>query len=335
MKSARAWALECIWTARTINTSSSGTSFPSLCPEAEKRPGAHWLRGSLAVAAICIGTTSFAADLSPRGAMPLPQVPSWTYVAMPYAWLPAINGSTTVKGRTTDINASIGDILDRKIPAQLFGLMGAFEARSGRFAVMTDLTYMKLGADGGAARARSVHPLVGGGLAAFATVQFEMVIAEAALGYELVRWQGAGVSETAIDLYGGGRFWWQKAEAELGLAAGLTIGDLTVARGRALADSGDVTWFDPLIGLRLRHRFTPQAELVLRGDVGGFGAGSKFSWQAMGYVNWEFARTQSVAWSGMLGYRALYVDFSKGSGRSHYEYDMLTHGPIFGLTARC
>lgn len=334
MKSARAWALECIWTARTINTSSPGTSFPSLRPEAEKRPGAHWLRGSLAVAAICIGTTSFAADLSPRGAMPLPQVPSWTYVAMPYAWLPAINGSTTVKGRTTDINASIGDILDRKIPAQLFGLMGAFEARSGRFAVMTDLTYMKLGADGGAARARSVHPLVGGGLAAFATVQFEMVIAEAALGYELVRWQGAGVSETAIDLYGGGRFWWQKAEAELGLAAGLTIGDLTVARGRALADSGDVTWFDPLIGLRLRHRFTPQAELVLRGDVGGFGAGSKFSWQAMGYVNWEFARTQSVAWSGMLGYRALYVDFSKGSGRSHYEYDMLTHGPIFGLTAR-
>ena len=334
MRSARAWAPERIWTARTIIASSPGTSLSIPRREVEKRPGAHWLRGSLAAAAICIGTTSFAADLPPRAAMPLPQVPTWTFVAMPYAWLPAINGSTTVKGRTTDIDASIGDVLDRKIPAQLFGLMGAFEARNGRFAVMTDLTYMKLGADGGAARARSVHPLVGGGLAAFATVQFEMLIAEAALGYELVRWQGAGVSETAIDLYGGGRFWWQKAEAELGLAAGLTIGDLTVARGRALADSGDVTWFDPLIGLRLRHRFTPQTDLVLRGDVGGFGAGSKFSWQAMGYVNWEFARTQSVAWSGMLGYRALYVDYAKGSGRTRYEYDMLTHGPIMGITAR-
>jgi hypothetical protein len=292
------------------------------------------MRCSLAIAAICIGTTSFAADLPPRAAMPLPQVPTWTYIAMPYAWLPAINGSSTVRGRTTDIDASIGDVLDRKIPAQLFGLMGAFEARNGRLAVMTDLTYMKLGADSGAARARSVSPHVGGGLAAFATVQFQMVIAEAALGYELVRWQGAGASETAIDLYGGGRFWWQKAEAELGLAAGLSIVDLAVARGRALADSGDVTWFDPLIGLRLRHRFTPQTDLVLRGDVGGFGAGSKFSWQAMGYVNWEFARSQSAAWSAMLGYRALYVDYVRGSGRTRYEYDMLTHGPIFGVTAR-
>lgn len=334
MKSARAWASERIWTARTVNASSPCASLSSLRREAEKRQGVPGLRGCLAAAAICAGTTSFAADLPSRAAMPLPQIPTWTYIAMPYAWLPALHGSTTVRGRTTDIDASIGDVLDRKIPAQLFGLMGAFEARNGRFSVMTDLAYMKLGADGGAARSRSVNRFVGGGLAAFATVQFEMIVAEAALGYELVRWQGAGASETAIDLYGGGRFWWQKAETELGLAAGLEIGDLTVARGRALAASGDVTWFDPLMGLRLRHRFTPQTELVLRGDVGGFGAGSRFSWQAMGYANWEFARTQSVSWNGMLGYRALYVDFSKGSGRSHYEYDMLTHGPIMGITAR-
>jgi hypothetical protein len=114
----------------------------------------------------------------------------------------------------------------------------------------------------------------------------------------------------------------------------MNIGDLTVSRGRALAASGDVTWFDPLIGLRLRHRFSPQAEMVLRGDVGGFDVGSKFSWQAMGYVNWEFARTQNFVWSAMLGYRALYVDYAKGSGNTLYEYNMLTHGPIMGITAR-
>lgn len=290
---------------------------------------------AILAAGICVGSQSFAADLPSRPEAPvLSAPPTWTFIAMPYAWLPAINGSTTVKGRTTDINASIGEVFDRKIPAQLFGLMGAFEARNGPFAVMTDLTYMKVGADGGAARARSVHPNVGGSLAAFATVQFQMVIAEAALGYELVRWQGAGVSETAIDVYGGGRFWWQKAEAELGLTAGLNVGDLSITRGRALADSGNVTWLDPLIGLRLRHRFTPQTNIVLRGDVGGFGAGSKFSWQAMGYVNWEFARTQSTTWSAMVGYRALYVDYAQGSGNTLYEYDMLTHGPILGVTAR-
>ena len=85
---------------------------------------------------------------------------------------------------------------------------------------------------------------------------------------------------------------------------------LRSARPSAFANSGDVTWFDPLVGLRLRHRFSPQTDMVLRGDVGGFDVGSKFSWQAMGYINWEFKRTESAVWSAMMGYRALYVDYA-------------------------
>lgn len=283
------------------------------------------------------GAPSFAADVAaPVVKAPAPEFsPGWTTSATVYAWLPSLNGSSTIKGRTADIDAGFGDLLDRKIPKELFGLMGAFEARNGRFGVMADLVYMKLGASGSAARARSVDPLVGGTLAASMSAQFEMLIAEAALAYELMRTQGNGPgAETAIDLYGGGRIWWQRAETSLALSAGMNIGDLAVSGGRALAASGDVTWFDPLIGLRLRHRFSPQADVVLRGDVGGFGVGSKFSWQVMGYVNWEFARTESVAWNVMAGYRALYVDYARGSGNTLYEYDMLTHGPIMGVTAR-
>ncbi|SFD11564.1 hypothetical protein SAMN05428997_11814 [Bosea sp. CRIB-10] len=303
-----------------------------------RRAGSRNIRTAraLAGAAACIGTASFAADLPPRPTTPpLPPVPTWTYIAMPYGWLPSINGTTTVRGRSTKIDAPLGEILDRPIPEELFGLMGAFEARNGRFGIMTDLTYMKLGVSDSGARARSVNPDIAGTLAAAVSVQFKMFIAEAALAYELVRWDGATPGTgTSIDLYGGGRFWWQNAEASLALTAGLSIADLTLRRGRALAASGDVTWLDPLVGLRLRHHFSPATELVLRADIGGFGAGSDLSWQAMGYLNWEFARTASTSWSGMLGYRALYVDFSKGRGRSHYEYDMLTHGPVLGLTAR-
>jgi hypothetical protein len=36
----------------------------------------------------------------------------------------------------------------------------------------------------------------------------------------------------------------------------------------------------------------------------------------------------------MLGYKALSVDYSKGSGLTHYEYDMTMYGPIFGITVR-
>lgn len=287
-------------------------------------------------ALLCYSAPSFAADLPARPpAQPVPEVPGWTVIAMAYAWLPSINGSSTIRGRTADIDASFIDLLHRKIPKELFGLMGAMEARNGRFGIMTDLVYMKLGASDSEARARGVHPSIGGTLAASMSAQFEMFIAETALAYELLRSQGSGPgTETALDLYGGGRFWWQRASADLSVNAGMNVGDLVVSGGRAFASSGDVTWFDPLIGLRLRHRFSPQVDMVLRGDVGGFDVGSKFSWQAMGYVNWEFARTERIVWSAMLGYRALYVDYTKGTGKSLYEYDMLTHGPIMGVTAR-
>jgi hypothetical protein len=300
-----------------------------------KKRNAHPL--AIVGAVLCCSMPSFAADITaPVSKAPAPKLsPGWTLSAMAYAWLPSINGSTTVKGRTADVDASFSDLLERKIPKEMFGLMGAVEARNGRFGVMADLVYMKLGASGGAARIRSVDPLVGGALAASVSAQFDMFIAETALAYELMRSEGSGPgAETAIDLYGGGRFWWQRAEANLALTAGMNVGDLTVSGGRASANAGDVTWFDPLVGLRLRHRFSPQTDMVLRGDVGGFGVGSKFSWQAMGYVNWEFTRTKSTAWSAMVGYRALYVDYEKGAGNTLYQYDMLTHGPIMGVTAR-
>ena len=200
---------------------------------------------------------------------------------------------------------------------------------------MTDLVYMKVGASDSGARARSVHPRVGGTLAASMSVQFEMFIAEAALAYELFHWNSRNGWRANIDR----SLWrWTFLVAERGDKPGVIRWPQHWRSdgqwGARLADSGDVTWFDPLVGLRLRHHFSPHTELVLRGDVGGFGAGSKFSWQAMGYLNWDFARTQSAIWSGMLGYRALYVDFEKGAGSTLYQYDVLTHGPVIGVTAR-
>ena len=73
---------------------------------------------------------------------------------------------------------------------------------------------------------------------------------------------------------------------------------------------------------------------VASGDVGGFGVGSKFSWQALAALNYDFCIRNNVTWSGMLGYKALFVDYSQGSDLTHYEYDMIMHGPIIGITAR-
>jgi hypothetical protein len=38
--------------------------------------------------------------------------------------------------------------------------------------------------------------------------------------------------------------------------------------------------------------------------------------------------------SGLLEYRALYVDYERGQGRRRYEFDVLQHGPVVEMTMR-
>ncbi|KAA5596270.1 hypothetical protein [Blastochloris sulfoviridis] len=119
-------------------------------------------------------------------------------------------------------------------------------------------------------------------------------------------------------------------------AANLTAntGGLQVNEDRTLAASGEVNWVDPLVGVRFRQQFTPTVNLAVSGDIGGFGAGSVFSWQALAALNWDFYATSSVTWSAMIGYKALYADYEQGSELTRYEYDMTMHGPVFGVSAR-
>ena len=73
---------------------------------------------------------------------------------------------------------------------------------------------------------------------------------------------------------------------------------------------------------------------MLRGDVGGFDVGSQFAWNVIGAFSFDLAMRDGILWSGVLGYRALSVDYEKGSGSNKYEYDVLQHGPILGVTAK-
>ena len=213
--------------------------------------------------------------------------------------------------------------------------MGYFEARNGRFSIFSDLVYLKIGLNGSMTRSRGVDAL-NATVGASAGLKYEMFIGELAAAYEVARWGATGVpgSGTAIDVFGGVRAWWQRADASLALTGTVNIGDLALNADGTLSASQSVSWADPLVGLRLRHQFAPGLNFVASGDVGGFGVGSQFSWQALAAINYDFCVRNNVTWSGMLGYKALFVDYSKGSGLTRYEYDMTMHGPILGITAR-
>ncbi|HXX08627.1 MAG TPA: hypothetical protein VEJ43_11245 [Pseudolabrys sp.] len=291
----------------------------------------------------CLSGAAMAADIAPMPTKapisPAPVLSPWTYSATLYGWVPLLNGSTTVKGRTTDVDvgySQLGDLIRHsEIPKDLLELAGYFEARNGRFSIFSDLVYLKVGLNGSMTRSRGVDAL-NASIGVSAGLKFEMFIAELAAAYEVARWGATSTpgSGTAIDVFAGARGWWQHADLDINAVGTVNIFDLTFSRAGVLTATKSVGWFDPLVGIRLRHQFAPGVNFVASGDVGGFGVGSKFSWQALAALNYDFCVRNNVTWSGMVGYKALFVDYSQGSGVNHYEYDMTMHGPIIGITAR-
>jgi hypothetical protein len=297
------------------------------------------MRKTVSSLAIVLGLCggAVAADMPVKAPLaPAPEITGWTFSLTPYFWALSLDGSTTVKGRTTDVDANFFQILDHtQFPKNLLELAALGEARYGRFALLTDIMYLKAGLGASITRSRGTDA-ISGTLGASAGLKIEMVTAEFAAAYEVARWSGlfSPGASTALDLYAGGRVWWQHADLDLAAVGTLNVFDLTFTRPGVLTASKNVSWVDPLVGARIRHQFAPTWNFVLSGDVGGFGAGSKFSWQALALLEHEICRSKTAIWSAMLGYKALNADYSRGSGLTLYNFDMTMHGPILGVTAR-
>jgi hypothetical protein len=65
-------------------------------------------------------------------------------------------------------------------------------------------------------------------------------------------------------------------------------------------------------------------------EIGGFGAGSEFTYQIFPSVGFRLADRVSLE----FGYRWLDIDYSKGEGNERFAYDMLTQGPVGGFAFR-
>ena len=69
-----------------------------------------------------------------------------------------------------------------------------------------------------------------------------------------------------------------------------------------------------------------------RGDVGGFHVGSNFAWQVFTGFTGKCKCSDRLSWQ--LAYRWLDTAYETGTGFERFEYDMLVHGPVSGLTYR-
>jgi hypothetical protein len=170
-----------------------------------------------------------------------------------------------------------------------------------------------------------------------AQLDYQEMIIQSGIAYEVARWQSAPGSFTALDLMGSARYWNQDVDLSLRLIGTLTVDlpelGLPLQRSRrvAIARSGDLEWVDPVVGARIRHQIAPGKELRLVGDVGGFGAGSEFSWQAVATYGFD-VNCFGTPLHTVIGYRALAVDFSEDGRFGKNALDVVQHGPVMGVT---
>jgi hypothetical protein len=158
----------------------------------------------------------------------------WEYLFAPYFWGAGLDGTVGARGLQVEIDASFGDVFDHL----QFGGQGHFEASNGEWVILTDFTYIALGAS----------PPV-------AVIDVNEYIVEG----------GAGRRFGNFDLLFGGRYNRIDQKIRLKGPAGL----------RAEADQN---WFDPYVGGRIIAPLSEKVSLALRGDIGGFGVGSDFAY---------------------------------------------------------
>ncbi len=227
---------------------------------------------------------------------------AWEFVVAPYFVAANITGTSQI-GRLpgTDLDVGTNTILENLHFGGMIRLEALYRQRFGAF---IDVAYMKLGA-------ATDTPLTGGRV----RIGARQLIAEGMLTYRLFQNQ-----QTWVEAYAGTRYW----DITLDINANGTVA------GNFVQDWGD-EWWDPVIGARFLHQFNDRWSVNFRGDVGGFGVGSEFSWNLQGGVGYHFNDT----WSVHAQYKGLGVNYENGkSGSASFAYDTITHGPLVGVRAR-
>jgi hypothetical protein len=180
-----------------------------------------------------------------------------------------------------------------------------------------------------------------------AQVDYQSLIVQSGAAYEVAKWGSGPTSYTALDVLGGARYWNEELDISMRVAGTLTADvqadfkrlGLSVRRSvkrsaaTAIARSGDLEWVDPFVGGRIRHQIAQDKELMLEGDVGGFGAGSDFSWQVVGTYGFD-VHCFGTPFHTVIGYRALAVDFSDNGRFGKNTLDFVEHGPVMGVSFR-
>lgn len=269
-------------------------------------PECAWCRENVAVSAAGLALSLAVASSSPASAADLAQppqpvpileeTPEWSFVVAPYFWMAGMTGDVAAFGSPpVHVDVPFSKILD----SLDFAGMAVAEARYGRFSLSADLLFLKISTD--------------------RTTPLGIVANQIQLGaktFEFTALAGYSVIETPtaqLEIVAGARVW--SVEETLSFNGG-------ALSGLWLEDSA--SWVDAMGGIKGRANLTPKVYLTGWALAGGGGADS--DWDVFGGVGYEF----NERISGVLGYRAIGIDYQDGP----FLFDVVIQGPVLGAVFR-
>jgi hypothetical protein len=219
----------------------------------------------------------------------------WEFIIAPYALVPYIDGDASV-GRVEGAEVDVGpkDITENLDLGAMIQLEAHHESGYG---ISLAYNFMDLG---------------GGATDPSGMVSLDAEIYQGILeGYGIYR---VNTDRGPLDFYGGVRWWDMDVE-------------IKINNSQVVDNNAD--WVDPVVGARWMPQIADNWHLILKGDIGGFGAASDFTWNLQGGIIWDATDYLSLVFQ----YRALSVDYSTGTVGTpdRFAYDTITHGPMFGL----
>ena len=213
----------------------------------------------------------------------------WTFDAFVYYWSASVSGSLTIDGQEIDLGGT-GDGFTGDVA--LSGFLGDFEAHHGPWSFALAPIFVNIDATG----------TESGGVGADVSIRAQ--IHEGFVAHDL---------GPSWEWLAGARYY--SLDTDVDPSVGGSFGN-------------DHSWVDPIVGVRYRQDLGEHWTFRARADVGGFGVGSDFAWNASALFGYRFNSTCAA----QIGYRALDVNFASGPASDRLAYDITMNGPILGLS---
>lgn len=228
------------------------------------------------------------------------------FMIAPYLWIVNIDATNTVGNVSVPMEISFGDLFN----AMKFAGQVHFEIKQNKWGAILDITYMNIGEDDMSVQLPFEIPLS----EAFANYGFKVWMYDFIGTYRL-----AGSMDNALEILLGAR--WMRHKLDLDVV----LGPIELSGGY------DEDWINPIIGARYSAALGSRWFTSLRGDIGGFQTGSKFSYHITGFIGYRLSRVIDIG----LGYRHLDILYSnEKEGRGLFKFDGYMTGFLAGLNFR-